>query len=69
MEDDYKKKDDEILRKIIFHLSKAHKLFYNLRDRRVSVGEQGEWESAIKLCNDAIEFVSGKVDSIGKILK
>jgi len=67
MKDNYEKKNAEILGKIIFHLSKACKLFNDLKDRRVSAVEQGEWENAIKLCKDAIEFINGKVDSMGKI--
>jgi len=67
MKDNYEKKNAEILGKIIFHLSKACKLFNDLKDRRVSAVEQCEWESAIKLCEEAIEFINGKVDSMGKI--
>ena len=68
MKDSCEKKNAEILGKIIFHLSKACELFNNLKDRRVGVVEQHEWENAIKLCKDAIEFVNGKVDSMGKIV-
>jgi hypothetical protein len=57
------------LGKIIFHLSKACELFNELRNRKVSGVEQGEWENAVKLCKDAIEFINGKVDSMEKILK
>ena len=67
IKDNYEKKNAEILGKIIFHLSKACKLFNDLKDRRVSAVEQGEWENAIKLCKDAIEFINGKIDSMGKI--
>jgi hypothetical protein len=69
MKDNCKKKNAEILGKIIFHLSKACKLFNDLKDRRVSAVEQCEWENVIKLCKDAIEFINGKVDSMGKILR
>jgi len=69
MKDNCEKKNAEILGKIITHLSKACKLFNDLKDERVSAIEQDEWESAIKLCKEAIEFVNGKVDSMGKILK
>ena len=68
MKDNYEKKNAEMLGKIIFHLSKACKLFNDLKDRRVSVVEQGEWENAVKLCKEAIEFINGKVDNMGKIL-
>ena len=68
MKDNYEKKNDEILGKITFHLSKACKLFNDLKDRRVSAVEQGEWENAVKLCKEAIEFINGKVDNMGKIL-
>jgi hypothetical protein len=68
MEDNCKK-NAEILENIIFHLSEACKLFNDLKDRRVSAVEQHEWKNAIKLCRDAIEFINGKVGSMGKILK
>ena len=69
MEDNCKKKNGEILGKITFHLSKACKLFNDLKDKRVSAVEQCEWENAIKLCKDAIEFINGKVDGMGKIVR
>jgi isocitrate dehydrogenase kinase/phosphatase len=69
MEDDCKKKNAEILEKIIFHLSEAYKLFNDLKDRRVSAVEQHKWENAIKLCKDAIEFTNRKVDGMGRILR
>ena len=69
MKDSCEKKNAEILGKIIFHLSKACKLFNDLKDRRVSGVEQGEWENAAKLCKDAIEFINGKVESMGRIVK
>ncbi len=68
MEDNCRKKNAEILGKIIFHLSEACKLFNELKDRKVSAFEQRRWENAIKLCKDAIEFINGKVDSMGKIV-
>ena len=68
MEDNCEKKNAENLEKIIFHLTEACKLFNDLKDRRVSAFEQREWENAIKLCKDAIEFIYGKVDSMGKIV-
>lgn len=69
IEDSRKKKNAEILEKIIFHLSEACKLFKGLKDRKVSAVEQREWENAIKLCEDAIEFINGKVDSMGKSVR
>ena len=69
MKDDCEKNNAEILKKITFHLSKAHNLFDNLKHRRVSEVEQGEWKHAVKLCKEAIEFIDGKIDSIGKILR
>jgi isocitrate dehydrogenase kinase/phosphatase len=69
IKDDCKKKDAEILGKIIFHLSEAYKLFNDLKDRRISTFEQSQWENAVKSCKDAIEFMNAKVDSIGKILR
>lgn len=69
MEDDCKKKNTEILEKIIFHLSQAYKLFNDLKDRRISTFEQSEWENAIKSCKDAIDFINGKVDRMGEILR
>ncbi len=68
MEDNCKKKNAEILEKIIFHLSEACKLFNDLKSRKVSGVEKREWENAIKLCKDAIEFINGKVDNMGKIV-
>jgi hypothetical protein len=62
MEDDCKKKNAEILQKIISHLREAYKLFNDLKDRRVSAVEQREWKNAIKLRKDAIEFINGKDD-------
>jgi hypothetical protein len=69
MEDNCKKKNAEVLQKIIFHLSEAYKLFNDLKDRRVSAVEPREWQNTIKLCKDAIEFINGKVDSMKKIVK
>ena len=69
MEDDNKKKDAETLRNIIFRLSETYKLFNDLKDRRTSPFEQSEWENAIKSCRVAIDFIKGKVDRIGEILK
>ncbi len=69
MEDNCEWKDAKMLQKIIFHLSEACKLFNNLKYRRVGVLEQREWENTVKLCKDAIEFVNGKVDTIGKIIR
>jgi len=66
--DDRKKKDAEVLEQIICHLSEACKLFNDLRDRRISTFEQSQWESAIKLCEDPVEFVKGKVDSMRRRL-
>ena len=65
MEDNCKKKNAEILEKIIFHLSEAYKLFNDIEDRRVSALGLREWENTVKLCKDAIEFINGKVDSMG----
>ena len=59
----------EILGKIIFHLSEAYELFNNLKYAGVTPLEQREWENAIKLCKDAIGFINGKVDGMGKILR
>jgi len=67
--DDCKKKDAEILEQIICHLGEACKLFNDLKDRRISTFEQSQWDNAIKLCEDAIEFVKGKVDSMQKTLR
>ena len=69
VEDNYKKKNAEILEEIIFHLSEAYGFFNDLKDRRVSAVEQREWEDAIRLCKNAIEFINGKVDSMGKMLR
>jgi len=69
VEDNCKKKNGEMLEKIIFHLSEACKLFNELKDRGGSAFEQRDWENTIKLCKDAIEFINGKVDSMGKIVR
>jgi len=69
MEDNCKKKNAEIVEGIILHLSEACKLLKYLKDGRVSAVEQREWENAIKLCKDAIEFINGKLDSMGKFLR
>ena len=67
--DDSEKKDAEILEQIICHLSEAYKLLNDLKDRRISTFEQSQWRNAIKLCEDAVEFVKGKVDSMRRTLK
>jgi len=69
MGDNCEKKNAENLEKIIFHLSEACKLFNDLKDRRVSALEQREWENAIKLSKDAIDFINSKVDSMEKIVR
>jgi hypothetical protein len=61
MEDNCKRKNTEILGKIVFHLSEAFKLFNDLKNGRVSALEQREWENTVKLCKDAIGFVNGKL--------
>ena len=61
MEDNRKKKNAEILEKIIFHLSEAFKLFNDLKIERVSSPEQRERENTVKLCKDAIGFINGKL--------
>jgi len=69
VENDCKKGNAEILEKIIFHLSQIFKLFDDLKYARVTELEQREWENGIKLCKDAIEFINGKVDGMGKIVR
>ena len=69
VENNRKKNNAEILKKIVFHLNEACELFDDLKDRRISTFEQREWENTIKLCKDAIEFINGKVDSMEKIVK
>lgn len=69
MEDDSKKKNAEILAKILFHLSETYRLFNDLKDRRISTFEQSEWENAIKSCRVAIDFIKGKLDRMREILR
>ena len=68
MQNNCKKGNAEVLEKIIFRLSQVCKLFDDLKYARVTALEQREWENGIKLCKDAIEFINGKVDAIGKIV-
>ena len=68
MENNRKKGNAEVLEKIFFHLNQVCKLFDDLKYARLTALEQREWENGIKLCKDAIEFINGKVNAIGKIV-